>query len=471
MQPTQVYADIVKFEKDENGDLVVTGKAAGPELDIDKQICDPNWLKTAMPAWMEWGNVREQHSKVAAGLGIELEDQGEGNWGLKSVVIDPITARKVEKGVLKGYSIGIKGPRIQKDAAAPGGRIIGGEIVEVSLVDRPANATCLVDIAKSATGTADLEPCDAVYTEAEALELASLRVSGRIDKATGADAVKCPTCDGKGSIMEGNRECPDCHGDKKVSPETADKLKSKAADPDATKKDYSDDERSSMADKGQAMPGGGFPIKTVADLKNAIQAIGRAKNPAAAKAHIKKRAAALDQTDLIPDTWKLVVADLEKASDDTWIHDPATLTAVRDSLAQLMQAELDELMKGECEIGDLYNLLSSLQTFMCWWGDEADNGEDPQPYTSPEGAQDMPSFISLGVNPDIVKAAEADDATEEAKEAFRAEAVKALGLDKFATPETVKGLLDERFGALEEQIKRLGAAAAPGGPVTTRTGG
>jgi hypothetical protein len=33
--------------------------------------------------------------------------------------------------------------------------------------------------------------------------------------------VTCPTCDGKGTIMEGNRECPTCHGAKKVSKEVA----------------------------------------------------------------------------------------------------------------------------------------------------------------------------------------------------------------------------------------------------------
>lgn len=70
------------------------------------------------------------------------------------------------------------------------------------------------------------------------------------------------------------------------------------------KREFSDKEREHLADTGAAMSGGGFPIKTVQDLKNAIQAIGRAKNPAAAKAHIKTRARALGASDLIPDTWK-----------------------------------------------------------------------------------------------------------------------------------------------------------------------
>ena len=51
------------------------------------------------------------------------------------------------------------------------------------------------------------------------------------------------------------------------------------------------------------MKHGGFPILSAKDLDNAIQAIGRAKNPAAAKAHIKKRAKALGASGKIPVSW------------------------------------------------------------------------------------------------------------------------------------------------------------------------
>jgi hypothetical protein len=63
------------------------------------------------------------------------------------------------------------------------------------------------------------------------------------------------------------------------------------------------DTRKKMAKKGTAMPDGSYPIANASDLRNAIQAIGRAKDPAAAKAHIKRRAKALGLGDLIPDGW------------------------------------------------------------------------------------------------------------------------------------------------------------------------
>lgn len=66
---------------------------------------------------------------------------------------------------------------------------------------------------------------------------------------------------------------------------------------------FKTDERDKLAKTGAAMPDGSFPIKNAQDLKNAIKLAGRAKNPAAAKAHIKSRAKALGQTGLIPKGW------------------------------------------------------------------------------------------------------------------------------------------------------------------------
>lgn len=67
-------------------------------------------------------------------------------------------------------------------------------------------------------------------------------------------------------------------------------------------------ERDRLKDEGKAMPDGSFPIANTDDLRNAIQAIGRAKDPAAAKAHIKRRAKALGAEGMIPDSWSLLSA-------------------------------------------------------------------------------------------------------------------------------------------------------------------
>ena len=74
---------------------------------------------------------------------------------------------------------------------------------------------------------------------------------------------------------------------------------------DVEKRDVPTGEREKLATRGAAMPDGSFPIATIADLRNAIQAFGRAKNKTAVKAHIVKRAKALGQSKLLPESWTM----------------------------------------------------------------------------------------------------------------------------------------------------------------------
>lgn len=50
--------------------------------------------------------------------------------------------------------------------------------------------------------------------------------------------------------------------------------------------------------KGETMPGGKFPIRNAADLRNAKHDVGRASDPAAARAWINKRAKELGEPGL-----------------------------------------------------------------------------------------------------------------------------------------------------------------------------
>lgn len=87
-------------------------------------------------------------------------------------------------------------------------------------------------------------------------------------------------------------------------------------------REYSDEERKDMADKGLALPDGSFPIKDLEDLKNAIQAYGRSKDQSATAKFIVKRAKALSAEDLIPDT-----EDFQKALKETITEGNAFLAA------------------------------------------------------------------------------------------------------------------------------------------------
>jgi len=72
------------------------------------------------------------------------------------------------------------------------------------------------------------------------------------------------------------------------------------------KKDYNTAARERMAGAGTAMPDGSFPIANRADLQNAIQSVGRAKDYEKAKAHIIRRAKELNAVDMLPESWNNV---------------------------------------------------------------------------------------------------------------------------------------------------------------------
>lgn len=86
-------------------------------------------------------------------------------------------------------------------------------------------------------------------------------------------------------------------------------------------KDYTPEQRKEKAESGEAMDDGSYPIADCQDLRNAVQAIGRAKDPEAVKRHIKKRASALDCPDFeLPDGWAADTQEFKRGPG--WVTDP-----------------------------------------------------------------------------------------------------------------------------------------------------
>ena len=484
---TYVGIGDLTFKEADDGSMFVYGLATDPTLDMDQQICDAGWLKSAMPQWFKTGaNVREQHSNIAAGVGIELNADGD-KWMLKSEVVDPITQAKVRKGVLKGYSIGIKQAQVMKSDEAPNGVIVGGNIVEVSLVDRPANPSARIEIAKSVNGEltmTEIKKADDILQEAVMTE--GPAAEGRTPEDRN---LVCTDCDGEGKVHTNTNDWNTCEmcGGTGLRPEDspldivqedpshpAANLRQdtgitdgKADEPEVEKREFTDAERAEAADAGQAMPDGSYPIKTVKDLKNAIQSYGRAKDPAKVKSHIMARAKALGKESMIPENWsKAIEADTAKA--DEMMHDPADLKAVRDALIALIKAELDEMANGkEDEICDVSELLCSLQIFLDWWTSEASENETEAPFTGwdedkESNDYDM-AYMALGVSADLMKSATSSEATEELRAELRTEIVKALGLDD-TTTKTALAEAKEELELLKADLAAVKEMATPGGP-------
>jgi len=125
---------------------------------------------------------------------------------------------------------------------------------------------------------------------------------------------------------------------------------------DETRRTFTADERKNAAKSGAAMPDGSFPIHTTEDLKNAIHLAGNAKDPAAARAHIKKRARALGATSMLPKSW---MTDSEQEQKNS--ADPP-----RDELVRAVFDGGVELRSPEERDGRLGTLAGHFATFNRW---------------------------------------------------------------------------------------------------------
>jgi hypothetical protein len=361
--------DIVKAERDEAGNLMVFGSATSSDLDLDEQYADPEWLKQAMPDWAKWGNLREMHQPIVAGIGRELNDDGTGNWFLKSEVVDAGTAKKIEAGALKGYSIGIKNARVVKDAKAPGGRIVGGTIVEVSYVDRPCNPTSTIGIAKMVG--AELAPVESETPGTSWLAKKAVKQP----KAKNDDDVVAQAAD-MAKPHDNDPDCPLCAGTGKFQRKAGKKHDgTKSADADllarieGLEKRFQKDGKnidsggrdvSDVPAGDFAGPDGTFPIKTKDDVHDAASLAHHAADPAAVKRKIRsiaKRKFQMEENELPASLRKAKKAKVDKAAGaDVTVWDAKAVkklvkSAVAESTASLTaraeaaEQKLEELGK------------------------------------------------------------------------------------------------------------------------------
>lgn len=126
------------------------------------------------------------------------------------------------------------------------------------------------------------------------------------------------------------------------------------------KRDFSTEQRENLADKGQALPDGSFPIASKQDLANAIKAFGRAGNKEAAKRHIIKRARALGATEMLPESWNVTKVSTSAGSATVNEGDgmPMDLSAIDD--ADLRKSIEDAIEGLEAQIAEQAEKLTEL---------------------------------------------------------------------------------------------------------------
>jgi hypothetical protein len=118
-------------------------------------------------------------------------------------------------------------------------------------------------------------------------------------------------------------------------------LVDKPASPEAKttfwKRDFSAEQREDLAEEGKALPDGSYPIVTVDDLRNAIQAFGRADNKSEVADHIARRARALDAEDELPENGKLAEM-IGKSTNEEMSMEPEELEKRLESLEAVAKA-------------------------------------------------------------------------------------------------------------------------------------
>jgi hypothetical protein len=100
-------------------------------------------MESASKTWFsKWGNVREMHDKRAAGV-VRHSEWDDVGWFVASEIVDPVARLKCERGVYKGYSVGVRPMAVDPQNALD---VTECEIVELSLVDRPKDPDALFSL-------------------------------------------------------------------------------------------------------------------------------------------------------------------------------------------------------------------------------------------------------------------------------------------------------------------------------------
>ena len=146
MAKSNVFIPIQKFDEEQR---MVYGYASTEREDNQGEVTKLDTVAKALDEYMKFANIREMHKPNAVGVCKMAELTAEGLY-IGAKIVDDSAWTKVKEGVYKGFSIGGKGKR-------EGNVLTELRLTEISLVDRPANPDCVIDIWKMEGGETELK--------------------------------------------------------------------------------------------------------------------------------------------------------------------------------------------------------------------------------------------------------------------------------------------------------------------------
>lgn len=149
----RLFGEFSKVEPQDDGTVKVSGIASSESVDAVGETIKADAIRAAIPDYMKFGAVREQHDPMkAAGTALAIQVNDAGQTEFEALIVDPVTCKKVETGVLKGFSVG--GKVLSRDTTNKN-IITGLKLTEVSVVDVPCNPDCVMQLAKLDNDTED----------------------------------------------------------------------------------------------------------------------------------------------------------------------------------------------------------------------------------------------------------------------------------------------------------------------------
>jgi HK97 family phage prohead protease len=157
----KLFAPIAKIDESQR---LVFGYASTETLDNQGEIVRKEAIEAALPDYMRFANIREMHQPSAVGVAREAELDDKGLY-LAAKIVDDEAWQKVVEGVYKGFSIG--GRVTARDPAAKH-VITGVDLMEISLVDRPANPEAVIELFKAGEARPGESPDPGIVPDAAA---------------------------------------------------------------------------------------------------------------------------------------------------------------------------------------------------------------------------------------------------------------------------------------------------------------
>lgn len=208
--------------KDADGKVVIEGYASTESIDRDNEVIDVASMDLSEyqknPILLFMHDLNKPVGKV-----VEIEkrmEDGETKLWVKAIVDNATvlateTGRLIKGGVLRAFSVFIKGAKRVKDGSHH--VLKGGKLIEISVVSVPANPTALFSIAKSAAPfmgqidpvvAHDLVKIGLAQSDEEAVFIKAMEMAVK-DNAPNTEANRMPEgTDGTATPPGGGQEKP-----------------------------------------------------------------------------------------------------------------------------------------------------------------------------------------------------------------------------------------------------------------------